>query len=64
MYFEFEDEFKGESFLGGLLWGGNKPTKQYPEEYIAKENFLIIWSFKKGSIITKASKDKIPTFLE
>ncbi|MGK2862205.1 MAG: hypothetical protein ACSLE0_09750, partial [Chitinophagaceae bacterium] len=22
MYFEFEDGFKGDGFLGGLLWGG------------------------------------------
>ena len=59
MYFEFEDEFKGEGFLGGLLWGGNKPTKEHPEEYYAKGKFLIIWSFKKGSLITKTSRDKI-----
>ena len=59
MYFEFEDVFKGEGFLGGLLWGGDKPTKEHPEEYYAKGKFLIIWSFKKGSVITKVSKDKI-----
>ena len=33
MYFEFEDAFKGEGIIGGLLWGGNKPTKEHPEEY-------------------------------
>ena len=64
MYFEFEDEFKGDGFLGGLLWGGNKPTKEHPEEYYSKGNFLIIWSFKKGSLITKTSKDKIKVFLK
>jgi hypothetical protein len=64
MYFEFEDGFKGEGFLGGLLWGGNKPTKEHPEEYYAKGNFLIIWSFKKGSAVTKTSKDKIEAILK
>jgi hypothetical protein len=64
MYFEFEDAFKGEGFLDGLLWGGDKPTKEHPEEYYAKGNFLIIWSFKKGSVVTKASKDKIKGLLK
>ncbi len=64
MYFEFEEEFKGEGFLDGLLWGGNKPTKEHPEEYYAKGNFLIIWSFKKGSIMTNISKDKIKSMLK
>ena len=59
MYFEFEDGFKGDGFLGGLLWGGDKPTTEHPEEYYAKGNFLIIWSFKKRSPITKTSKNKI-----
>lgn len=64
MYFEFEDGFKGEGFLGSLLWGGDKPTKEHPEEYYAKGNFLIIWSFKKGSLVTKTSKDKIVAVLK
>ena len=64
MYFEFEDGFKGDGFLGGLLWGGDKPTKEHPEQYYAKGNFLIIWSFKKGSPIIKISKDKILTVLK
>ena len=64
MYFEFEDGFKGDGFLGGLLWGGDKPTKEHPEEYYTKGNFLIIWSFKKGSPLTKISKNKILTVLK
>ncbi len=64
MYFEFEDGFKGDGFLGSLLWGGDKPTKEHPEEYYAKGNFLIIWSFKKGSLITKTSRDKIMATLK
>lgn len=64
MYFEFEDEFKGEGFLGGLLWGGDKPTKEHPEEYFTKGKFLIIWSFNKGSLITKTSKDKVMAMLK
>ena len=64
MYFEFEDGFKGDGFLDGLLWGGDKPTREHPEQYFAKGNFLIIWSFKKGSLITKTSKDKIETLLK
>lgn len=55
MYFEFEDEFKGGSFLEGLLWGGDKPTK----EHLSKGNIVIIWSFKKESPIIKISQDKI-----
>ena len=64
MYFEFEDGFKGDSFLGGLLLGGDKPTKEHPEEYYAKGNFLLIWSFKKGSLVTETSKDKILTIIK
>lgn len=64
MYFEFEDGFKGEGFLGGLLWGGDKPTSEHPEEYYAKGKYLIVWSFKQGSIITKTSKDKIIEMLK
>jgi len=64
MYLEFEDEFKGDGFLGSLLWGGDKPTKEHPEEYYAKGNILVIWSFKKGSIVTKASRDKIGAALK
>lgn len=64
LYFEFEDEFKGEGFLGGLLWGGDKPTKEHPEEYYAKGNFLVIWSFKKGSPVTKASLQKVRALLK
>jgi hypothetical protein len=64
MYFEFEDGFKGDGFLDGLLWGGSKPTKEHLEEYYSKGNFLIIWSFKKGSLITKISKDKIKATLK
>ena len=63
MYFEFEDGFKGEGFLGGLLWGGDKPTSEHPEEYFAKNNFLIIWSFKKDSPLKKVSKNKIKIIL-
>ncbi len=59
MYFEFENGFKGEGFLGGLLWGGDKPTKEHPEKYYTKGNFLIIWSFHKGSDIEKISEAKI-----
>lgn len=64
MYFEFEDDFKGESFLGGLLWGGDKPTSEHPEEYYAKGKFLVIWSFNKGSAVVKASKEKVTTILK
>lgn len=64
MYFEFEEDFKGEGFLGRLLWGGDKPTKEHPEEYYAKGNFLIIWSFKKASLITTTSKDKVKAVLK
>ena len=64
MYFEFEEGFKGEGFLGGLLWGGDKPTKEHPEEYLAKGNFLIIWSFKKGSFMTATSKNKVNEVLK
>ena len=64
MYFEFDGGFKGAGFLDGLLWGADKPTKEHPEEYYSKGNFLIIWSFKKGSVITKTSKEKIMAMLK
>lgn len=64
MYFEFEEDFKGEAFLGPLLWGGDKPTKEHPEEFVAKGKFLIIWSFKKGSLMTATSKNKVNAVLK
>lgn len=63
MYFEFEDAFKGAAFLEGLLWGGNQPTREHPEELYTKGNILIIWSFKKNSAITKISRQKIMAIL-
>lgn len=63
MYFEFENEFKGAGFLGGLLWGGKKPTKENPEEFYTKGNFLIIWSFNKGSNIKILSEKKVKAIL-
>lgn len=59
MYFEFERAFDGEGFLGGLLWGGNKPSSEHPEEFYAKGNILVIWSFKKDSPLKKVSTEKI-----
>ncbi|MBK8291918.1 MAG: hypothetical protein IPK96_14295 [Flammeovirgaceae bacterium] len=40
-----KEEFTQEGFLEGLIWGGKKPTKAHPEEYLVKDNILIIWSF-------------------
>ena len=59
LYFEFENDFEREDFLKGLLWGGNKPSKEHPEEIYSKGKILIIWSFHKNSEIAKASKKKI-----
>jgi len=64
MYFEFEDGFKGSSFLGALLWGGDKPTKEHPEEYYFKGNYLVIWSFKRTSLLKQKSQDKIKSILK
>jgi hypothetical protein len=41
MYFKFEDGFIGQRFLDGLLWGGDKPTKEHPEEYYATAGFCV-----------------------
>ena len=65
MYFEFENGFQGAGFLDGLLWGGEmKPTKEHPEQYFSKGNFLIIWSFEKGSTLEKISEEKIKAILK
>jgi hypothetical protein len=42
MYFEFEEKFEMESFLKGLLWGGNKATREHPEQIFVKDKILII----------------------
>ena len=63
MYFEFEKDFNGEGFLKGLLWGSDKPSKLHPEEFIAKGEILIIYSFKKDSELKKLSQDKIKLLL-
>lgn len=64
MYFEFENGFLGEGFLDGLLWGGDKPTAEHPEEYFSKGNFLVIWSFNKGSPVKKISEKRIKAILK
>lgn len=65
MYFEFENRFKGDRFLQGLLWGKDKePTDAHPEEYLAKGKFLIIWSFHPDSTIKEKSEAKIETILQ
>lgn len=65
MYFEFENRFKGDSFLQGLLWGRDKePTDAHPEEYLAKGKFLIIWSFHPDSAIKEKSEAKIEALLQ
>lgn len=65
MYFEFENRFKGDRFLQGLLWGKDKePTDAHPEEYLAKGKFLIIWSFHPDSAIKEKSETKIEAILQ
>ena|SRR5687768_10234560 len=62
-FFEYEEKVEGEGFLEGLLWGGTKPTKDHPEEYLIKDNILIIWSFVRKSEIKDLSKQKIKRVL-
>jgi hypothetical protein len=63
-YYEFEEDFKQQGFLEGLLWGGKKPSKAHPEEYFVKDNILVIWSFADKSELKKISKDKILALLK
>ncbi|OXA76332.1 hypothetical protein SAMN05444397_10157 [Flavobacterium aquidurense] len=65
MYIEFENRFKGDKFLQGLLWGKDgQPTDEHPEEYLAKGKFLIIWSFHPDSVIKEKSEAKIDALLQ
>lgn len=65
MYFEFENRFKGDRFLQGLLWRKDgQPTDEHPEEYLAKGKFLIIWSFHPDSVIKEKSEAKIEAILQ
>jgi hypothetical protein len=64
LYFEFEKEFTGQGFIEGLLWGQHaKPTKFEPDEYYAKGNILIIWSFNLKSELKQISKTKVTRLL-
>jgi hypothetical protein len=65
MYFEFENRFKGDKFLQGLLWGKEgQPSEEHPEEYVAKGKFLIIWSFHPDSPIREKSEVKVDAILQ
>ncbi|MEG1023021.1 hypothetical protein ACHRVK_12250 [Flavobacterium plurextorum] len=65
MYFEFEHVFKGDRFLQGLLWGKDgQPTKEHPEEYLAKGKFLVIWSLHSDSPLKEKSETKIEALLQ
>jgi len=60
LYLEYEEDFAGEAFLQGLLWGeSDKPTKAHPEEYLIQGRYLIIWSFAPDSRLKKVSKAKV-----
>jgi hypothetical protein len=64
LYFIFDEDITDNAFIPGLLWGSaGKPTKAHPEEYIAKGNTLVIWSFDKNSTIKKLSKEKVSSAL-
>jgi hypothetical protein len=64
MYFEFENRFKGDRFLQGLLWGKEgQPSDEHPEEYLVKGKFLIIWSFHPDSPVKEKSEAKIEALL-
>jgi hypothetical protein len=64
-YFEFESEFEGAAFLDGLLWGQEgKASSKKPEEYFAKEKFLVIWSFDLKSELKEVSRTKITSVLK
>jgi hypothetical protein len=63
-YFEFEKNFDQQGFLEGLIWGGKKPTKSHPEEYIFKDKILVIWSFVEKSELKEISKEKIVALLK
>ena len=59
LYFQFEEDFDQTAFLEGLLWGGSKPSKAHPEEYLVKGDVLIIWSTDQKSELKKLSRSKI-----
>src|ERR1700754_3000873 len=60
LYFEFDKVFNGQDFLNGLLWGkSSKPTRSEPDEYYAKGNILVVWSFSLKSEIKNSSKEKV-----
>jgi hypothetical protein len=64
LYFIFDQDITDNAFIPGLLWGSvGKPTKAHPEEYIAKGNTLVIWSFDKSSTLKKLSKEKVAKVL-
>ncbi|NDK55225.1 hypothetical protein [Pontibacter fetidus] len=61
MFITFDkDVSESDSFIEGLIWGSSgKPTKAHPEEFLAKGNTLVIWSFERKSPIKDLSKDKV-----
>ena len=64
LYFQFDNEFKADAFIEGLLWGEhNKPSKSEPDDYFSKGNILIVWSFALDSQLKKISKDKVMQLL-
>jgi hypothetical protein len=60
LFFVFDKNITDNAFIPGLLWGDpGKPTKAHPEEYLAKGNILVVWSFDKDSTLKKFSKEKV-----
>jgi hypothetical protein len=60
LYFEFASDFKAKAFLEELLWHkAGRPTKNEPDDYYAKGNILIIWSFPLESPMEMMSRAKV-----
>ncbi|HET7000743.1 MAG TPA: hypothetical protein VFI33_05530, partial [Puia sp.] len=65
LYFQFQNDFTGQGFLDGLFWGSDgKPSKSEPDEYFAKGNILVVWSFNFKSDLKSISKDKVEKILK
>ena len=65
LYMEFDAPLKPEarSFIAGLLWGEEFPTRMHPEEFFTAGNQLVIWCTRTDSRIKRLSQARLEAAL-
>lgn len=61
LYIQYKNDLDKASiaFLQGMIWGEDGPTNLHPEDIFINGKNVIIWSFKRDSLIKRISQQKL-----